>query len=262
MAGLSSLLTAGRDLEQPDAMSAQPPLQGGGAFDRDRDRDRERDRDMEEQRHRALQQEELARRERDRERDRERERERDRDRDDAERQHREPYQPTAPHHSSAGSIPIHQPVASRVANTIHSPGGLLANHGGSAPSLPMGAPSGPAPTFGGPLHSETGRPAQHNGPPGAASASQHQMFAPMPHGPGGSNNSLGGAGGPPALFGGPLQPENTRPMQQEGVRAMQQMPFGPAMGAGHPIPSGPGGMPQGQQPILNVRRDKGLNVFH
>lgn len=33
---------------------------------------------------------------------------------------------------------------------------------------------------------------------------------------------------------------------------MQQMPFGAGMGAGHPMPPGPGGMGQVQQPILNV----------
>ncbi|EGZ77928.1 hypothetical protein NEUTE2DRAFT_154470 [Neurospora tetrasperma FGSC 2509] len=225
-------------------MNSQPqPLHGGGPFDRDRDRE------LEEQRHRAIQQEELARRERDREQTRERERERERD--DAERQHREPYQPaTTPHHSSAGSIPIHQPVASRVATTIHSPGGLLANHGGSAPSMPIGAPTGPAPAFGPQLQHESGRPPPHGGP-GAAPTTQHQMFAPMSHGPGGPNNSLGGSGGPTSLFGGPLQQENGRGLQQDGVRGMQQLPFGSNMGAGHPMPSGPSGMPQGQQPILN-----------
>ncbi|KAK3330087.1 SIN3-like protein [Apodospora peruviana] len=224
---------------QPIAMNTQP-LHGGNGFDRDRD--------MEEQRHRALQQDE-ARRERE-QRDRDRERDRDRDRDEAERQHREPYQPTAAHHSTAGSIPIHQPVASRVANTIHSPGGLLANHGGSAPSIPIGASSGPAPGFGGPLHADSNRPPQHGGP-GASSAPQHQMFAPMPHGPGGPNGSIGGSGGPAVIFGGPLQQENGRGIPQEGGRGMQQIPFATGMGAGHPMPPGPGGMPQVQQPILN-----------
>ncbi|KAK0630074.1 hypothetical protein B0T17DRAFT_615775 [Bombardia bombarda] len=226
-------------------MNNTQPLHGGSGFDRERD--------MEEQRHRALQQDEIARRERDRDRDRERER------DEAERQHREPYQPaTAPHHSSAGSIPIHQPVASRVANSIHSPGGLLANHGGSAPSIPIGAPPGPAPGFGGPLHGEAGMPPQHSGPgvPSSAPQQQHQMFAPMAHGPGGPsgpNGALAVSGAPPpSIFGGPLQQENGRGIpQQEGARGMQPMPFGPGMGAGHPIPPGPGGMPQGQQPILN-----------
>jgi paired amphipathic helix protein Sin3a len=74
-----------------------------------------------------------------------------------------------------------------------------------------------------------------------------------PNGPGGPSSSHGGPGGPGAIFGGPLQQENGRGMPQDGVRAMQQLPFGSSMGPGHAAPSGPGGMPQGQQPILNVR---------
>ncbi|SPQ18333.1 7f40f6cf-cb5a-48eb-956d-18c86878a74f [Thermothielavioides terrestris] len=224
------------------------PLHGGGGFDRDRDRD------VDEQRHRALHQDDMARREREREhdRDRERERERDREREEAERQHRDAYPPTAPHHSSAGSLPIHQPVASRISNSITGPGGLLANHGSSAPSLAMGGPSAPAPGFGGPLHGDSARPAQHHGGPGATQPPQHQIYAPMSHGPNGPSNSLGGSGGPPSIFGGPLQQENGRPMPQDGVRGMQQqLPFGSSMGPGHAMPAGPGGMPQGQQPILN-----------
>ncbi|KAK3945439.1 hypothetical protein QBC46DRAFT_336752 [Diplogelasinospora grovesii] len=233
------------------------PLHGGSGFDRDRE--------MEEQRHRALQQDELARRERERERE------------EAERQHREqPYPGGAPHHSSAASIPIHQPVASRISNSIHSPGGLLANHGGPAPSIPIGASSGPAAGFGPPLHGDSRRPPQHGGPgPGPGPVPAHQVFAPMTHGPGGPGHGMGGPGGPPSIFGGPLQQDNNRPLQQDGVRAMQQqqqqqqqhqqqhqqhqqqpppMPFGAPIGAGHPMPMPPGpgnGMPQGQQPILN-----------
>ncbi|KAK0729010.1 hypothetical protein B0T21DRAFT_413119 [Apiosordaria backusii] len=231
-------------------MNSQPLHSGpGAAFDRERD--------MEEQRHRALHQDEIARRERERERDRDRDRERDRDRDEAERQHRESYQPAAPHHSSAGSLPIHQPVASRISNSITGPGGLLANHNNPAPALPVGGPPGPAPSFGGALHSaETGRPPQH-GAPGAAPAPQHQMFGPMIHGPNGPPpNSLGGAGagpGPAAIFGGPLQQqqENGRALAQEGARSMQQLPFGPGVNAPHGMPPGSNNMGQGQQPILN-----------
>ncbi|KAM7222577.1 hypothetical protein V8F06_002071 [Rhypophila decipiens] len=234
-------LTPDRGSDQPIAMNTQP-LHSASGFDRERD--------MDEQRHRALQPENIAQRERDHERERE-QRERERDRDDAERQHREPYQPTAPHHSTAGSIPIHQPVASRVANTIHSPGGLLANHGGSAPTIPLGAPSDPAPGFGGPLHADSARPPQHGGP-GTSAAPQHQMFAPMNHGPPGSNGALPGSGGPPTIFGGPLQQENGRGIPPEAGRGMQQLPFGAGLGAGHPMPPGPGVMGQVQQPILNV----------
>jgi len=81
------------------------------------------------------------------------------------------------------------------------------------------------------------------------------MFAPMSHGPNGPNSSLGGSGAPASMFGGPLPQENNRGLPQEpsGVRSMQQMPYNSTMGGGHSMPPGPGGMPQGQQPILNVR---------
>ncbi|KAM0485171.1 hypothetical protein ACHAPX_001152 [Trichoderma viride] len=193
---------------------------GSAPYDRERDMD---------ERHRAIQQhEEMARR--DQERDRERERERDSDR-----------YPPAPHQSSAGSIPIHQPVASRISGAIHSPGGLLANHNGNAPPIPLGAPSGPLGNFGGPLQGEHGRPIQHGGPGGANG--QHQMFASIPHTQPPPNGSQAAPGG--GIFGGPLQPQH----QQEGGRGGQQNAamVGVAPG-GHQIP---GGITQGQQPILN-----------
>lgn len=186
-------------------------------------------------RHRALQQrEEMARRDQERERERERDRERDRERESGDR-----YQATT-HHSSAGSIPIHQPVASRITGGIHSPGGLLANHNGN-PQIPLGAPSGgPLATFGGPLQNEHGRPVQHGG---QANANPHPMFAPMPHTTAPPTSSQAAASGVAAVFGGPLQ--------QEGQRGAQQgAPFpGAAGSAAHQIP---GGITQGQQPILNV----------
>ncbi|PON28409.1 hypothetical protein TGAM01_v202903 [Trichoderma gamsii] len=193
---------------------------GSAPYDRERDMD---------ERHRAIQQhEEMARR--DQERDRERERERDSDR-----------YPPAPHQSSAGSIPIHQPVASRISGAIHSPGGLLANHNGNAPPIPLGAPSGPLGNFGGPLQGEHGRPIQHGGPGGANG--QHQMFASISHTQPPPNGSQAAPGG--GIFGGPLQPQH----QQEGGRGGQQNAsmVGVAPG-GHQIP---GGITQGQQPILN-----------
>ncbi|KAL7901807.1 hypothetical protein HDV63DRAFT_376636 [Trichoderma sp. SZMC 28014] len=193
---------------------------GSAPYDRERDMD---------ERHRAIQQhEEMARR--DQERDRERERERDSER-----------YPPAPHQSSAGSIPIHQPVASRISGAIHSPGGLLANHNGNAPPIPLGAPSGPLGNFGGPLQGEHGRPIQHGGPGGANG--QHQMFASISHTQPPPNGSQAAPGG--GIFGGPLQPQH----QQEGGRGGQQNAsmVGVAPG-GHQIP---GGITQGQQPILN-----------
>ncbi|KAL7802136.1 hypothetical protein V8C44DRAFT_345817 [Trichoderma aethiopicum] len=193
---------------------------GGAPYDREREMD---------ERHRAIQQhEEMARR--DQERERERERERDSDR-----------YPPAPHQSSAGSIPIHQPVASRISGAIHSPGGLLANHNGNAPPISLGAPPGPLGSFGGPLQSEHARPIQHGGPGGANG--QHQMFASISHTQPPPNGSQAAPGG--GIFGGPLQPQHP----QEGGRGGQQNAtmVGVAPG-GHQMP---GGITQGQQPILN-----------
>ncbi|KAI0410070.1 hypothetical protein F4802DRAFT_543240 [Xylaria palmicola] len=165
-----------------------------------------------------------------------------RDREPAERHHREPYPAGTPHHSNTASLQIHQPVASRISGVIHSPGGLLANHGGAGPPISLGAPPGSVNTFGGPLQSETNRPHQHN-----VQNASSQMFGAIggPSGPG---------AGPGPVFGGPLQQENTRPGQA--------LPFG-SSGAGAamavsnpPIPvAGAGGsngaLQQGQQPILN-----------
>ncbi|PTB68768.1 hypothetical protein BBK36DRAFT_1191862 [Trichoderma citrinoviride] len=193
---------------------------GGAPYDREREMD---------ERHRAIQQhEEMARR--DQERERERERERDSDR-----------YPPAPHQSSAGSIPIHQPVASRISGAIHSPGGLLANHNGNAPPISLGAPPGPMGSFGGPLQSEHARPIQHGGPGGANG--QHQMFASISHTQPPPNGAQAAPGG--GIFGGPLQPQHP----QEGGRGGQQNAtmVGVAPG-GHQMP---GGITQGQQPILN-----------
>ncbi|RYP45765.1 hypothetical protein DL768_007941 [Monosporascus sp. mg162] len=173
-----------------------------------------------------------------------------RDRESAERHHRDQYPPPSgtPHHSNAGSLPIHQPVASRVPGAIHSPGGLLANHGGSAASVPLGASAGPVNSFGGPVPGEANRPHPHN-----AQNASNQMFGAIGgHNPG----PTGSSGGSGPVFGGPLQ--------QEGNRQNQQgMPFGGGPGAGGgggpgampgggpPMPANPGAMPQGQQPILN-----------
>ncbi|KAF4447529.1 hypothetical protein F53441_8913, partial [Fusarium austroafricanum] len=184
-----------------------------------------------EERHRALQQrEEMARRDQEREREQREQRERDRERD-RERESNERYQST-PHHSSAGSIPIHQPVASRISGAIHSPGGLLANHNGN-PQIPLGNPSGPPlAAFGGPLQSEHNRPVQHGGPNN--SNTQPQMFAPMPHA-GPPTSTQAAANSVAAVFGGPLQ-QQPQQQPQEGQRGGQQ---------GAPF------ITQGQQPILN-----------
>ncbi|OIW24080.1 hypothetical protein CONLIGDRAFT_637317 [Coniochaeta ligniaria NRRL 30616] len=213
-------------------MNAQNLHGGGGAFDRDRE--------IDEQRHRALQQqEEIAHRER----------------EQAERQHREQFQTPAPHHSNAASLPLHQPVAARMP-TIHSPGGLLANHGSSAPSIPLGGSSASAAPFGGPLHNDAGRAPPHGGPP-VGSGPQHQIFAPIQHGPGGPNGAINGANGASSLFGGPLPQEAPRGGPPEAGRALQHMPFPAGVSGAPPMPApgmpaaGAGGLPQGQQPILN-----------
>ncbi|RDW87684.1 hypothetical protein BP5796_03378 [Coleophoma crateriformis] len=166
----------------------------------------------------------------------------ERDRQDRERQHREQqHQPTPPHQNNTGSIPIHQPVASRLPGAIHSPGGLLANHGGAPPPGPLGAPSGPGNAFGGPLHSD--RPAQHNQPGTAGQQQPHQMFGPnlMNHNAP-SNAGLGVPGATAPGFGGSLQQDAAR---------LQQMPFGGPMTPAHQVPGGPAMGQGGQQPILN-----------
>jgi paired amphipathic helix protein Sin3a len=215
---------------------------------------------MEEQRHRdearfrAMQhQDDMVRRDQDRERNLDRT-ERERDRETNER-----YQ-TTPRHSSAGSIPIHQPVASRISGAIHSPGGLLANHNGSAAGGPplAGGHSGAIANFGGPMPAsaeQQGRQGQHGAQGNAGS--QHQMFAPMPHAQAGAPQGAASAGpassaaaAAAAVFGGPLPQQPAQQQHPDGQRGGQQggPPFRGATPGGHPIP---GSMTQGQQPILN-----------
>lgn len=172
-------------------------------------------------------------------------RERDQVRESNERAftHQQPSA-TPRHSSSAGSLPIHQPQANRISGAIHSPGGLLANHNGAPPppasaSVPIG---GPVANFGGPLQQQAGE----RGPLGTGplqQQQQHQMFAPMGQ----------TAGGAPAVFGGPLTQQQPSSQQQiaENQRGGQQpnAPFRGVTPSGHQIP---GGITQGQQPILNV----------
>lgn len=165
------------------------------------------------------------------------------ERDSAERHHhRDPYPTGTPHHSNAGSLPIHQPVASRVSGAIHSPGGLLANHGSSAPPLPLGAPA-----TAGAYGPESNRPHPHN-----AQNASSQMYSAISAGPSQLGAGPGGVTGSSAPFGGPLPHE-------AGSRPPQGMPFGGVLGG--PAPSAAqgqqaqgnsGALAQGQQPILNV----------
>lgn len=208
-------------------MNSQPP--------HGLERERERERDMEEQQMRERhmrQQEEMVQRER--------------EHNERERQHREQqYQSIPQHQNNTGTIPIHQPVASRLPGAIHSPGGLLANHGASAQAGPLGAPSGPGNAFGGPLHSEGNRSLQQHNQQNAIAQQQHQMFGPsLLNHPPASTAPHGAPGVSSAVFGGPLQ-------QDAAARVMQQVPFGGPMGSAHQIPGG-AALGQGQQPILNV----------
>jgi paired amphipathic helix protein Sin3a len=173
-----------------------------------------------------------------------------RDRESAERHHREqfPVPSGTPHHSNAGSLPIHQPVASRIPGAIHSPSGILATHG-SAPSGSLGGPPSSVNAFGGgPLSESSNRLGAHN-----AQNASNKMFGVI-----GAAASTPGQPAPAAsagtVFGGPLQSDNNRP-------PTQGMPFGGggggnggggAMPGGQPMPSGAGSLQQGQQPILNV----------
>lgn len=251
------------------SMNNQHPHGGSAAASYDRDREIEEQRHRDEVRFRAMQhQEDMARRDQDRDRHLDRG-ERDRERDSGDR-----YQAT-PRHSSASSIPIHQPVASRISGAIHSPGGLLANHNGGAPSGPPlgGHSSASISNYGGsggsmqPAEQQQGRQVQHGAQ--GNSGQQHQIFAPIPHAQSASSQaqgptgSSGGSGAPSssaaaaaaAVFGGPLPQQPAQ--HQEGQRGGQQQqqtqqggaPFRGVTPGGHPVP---GGMTQGQQPILNV----------
>ena len=226
-------------------MNSQPHGPPPGPFDRERDIE-------DHNRHRAIEEDLLHRQRMEREREQN-------ERHERERHHREQYQPAPPHQNSAGSIPLHQPVASRLPGAI-SPGGLLANHGGAPPSGPLGAPSGPGNAFGGPLHGEA-RPIQHNPQQATSQLQQQQGFGPniMQH------NSVGGPGGN-AAFGGPLQQQQAQQQQQQQQAAQQQqqqqqeaasrlqqaLPFGGPIPQGHQMAGAPALGQAGQQPILNV----------
>lgn len=210
------------------------------------DREREREREEEQRRAHALQQQqELAQREQN-------------ERQERERQHREHYQPAPPHQNDTGSIPIHQPVASRLPGAI-SPGGLLANqHAGPPPALataPLGAPSGPGNAFGGPLHSEANRPVQVNAQTAASQLQQQQGFGPgiLHHNNAPPSAPIGAPGGTSVAFGGPLQQQQQtqQQQQQEAVSRLQGLPFGGPIAPGHQIPGAPALGQGGQQPILN-----------
>ncbi|MBE3044463.1 hypothetical protein IMZ48_18215 [Candidatus Bathyarchaeota archaeon] len=199
-------------------MNNQPP-RGPASFDR------ERERELLDQQQRQRAADDMAHRER----------------EQNERAHRESYHANVPpHQSTTGSIPIHQPVASRMPG-IHSPSGLLANHG-SAPSIPLGTPSGPVAGFGGPLHEQGNRPPVQHAPPPGTTGPQHQLFGAIAHAANAPTGQHGVPSAAQSLFGGPLPPQDGH-----GPVQPNQVP-----GQGPPPQGGPGAANQGQQPILNV----------
>ncbi|KAI9812481.1 MAG: Transcriptional regulatory protein sin3 [Pycnora praestabilis] len=198
------------------AMHHQTP-QAQSDLEREREK-RERDIMVERQardRHRQQQQEDIANRERE-----QREREyRERQQREQEQQQQQP----APqlHQNHTGSIPIHQPVASKVPTAIHGPNGILSSLGGGGgsniPGAPLGAPSGPVNIFGGPSQPSESAPRSF-----MQQASQ-----------------------------GPQQQQH-QPSQQFQQQHQQLLGFNGTPGV-HQMPGTVAGLPQGQQPILNTR---------
>jgi paired amphipathic helix protein Sin3a len=72
---------------------------------------------------------------------------RERDRAQMERMHREQLEQRPVQSAHAGSIPIHQPVASKVQNSIHGPNGLLSN-GGAGTIAQNGPPASSGSLYG------------------------------------------------------------------------------------------------------------------
>lgn len=104
-------------------------------LNRERERDSREREILERQR-----QEEMAHREREQ-----------REREQMERQQMERQRDHHPVQNHTGSIPLHQPVASKVPNSIHGPNGLLSNLGTNPPNGPQGSAqssSGPGGLFG------------------------------------------------------------------------------------------------------------------
>lgn len=201
-------------------MNGQPP-HGPPSLDREREMEEQHRLHLQQQ----AQQDEMARRER--------------EQNERERQHREQYQSTPPHQNNTGSIPLHQPVASRVSGVIHSPSGILANHGASTQSAPLGAPEGPRNAFGPPLHLDANRNIQQQYP--GHPQQQHSIFA-QNIGVGQHSNPqpLGLPGGTSGVFAGSLH----------DAARLHQIPF--TQGQGNAQMPGQPGAGQAQQPILHV----------
>ncbi|CAL5867266.1 uncharacterized protein PFLUO_LOCUS1481 [Penicillium psychrofluorescens] len=153
--GLAELSQSHGATHQPQTYGPHPPSHNTGhslpgigqamqhaspQLNRERERD-SREREMME---RQRQQEEHVHREREQ-----------REREQMERQQMERQRDQQQHHpvqSHTGSIPLHQPVASKVPNTIHGPNGLLSNLSGAATNGPQSAggqsSGGPSSLFG------------------------------------------------------------------------------------------------------------------
>lgn len=168
-------------------MQHSPP----GPLNRDREREmREqelRERDMMERE--RLQREEMLHRERERERELERQRD-----------HRDHPQ----HQSHTGSIPIHQPVASKIPNTIHGPNGLLSNN--PPPALQVGG--GPGGLF--------------NAPPQGPDSSSRQ-FIHQPVQPPQPQSFFGGPGPSPMQGNAPSLAQGQQPILNDALSYLDQV---------------------------------------
>ncbi|KAG9245720.1 transcriptional regulatory protein-like protein SIN3 [Calycina marina] len=173
---------------------------------------------------------------------------RDRDREYSERQERErqQYGGPPPHQNNTGSIPLHQPVASRLPGAMHSPGGLLANHGAPPPppTVSLGAPSGPGNVFGGFLHTEVNRTGPHGVPHTGAQIRNLAFDEPVTIG------YIPGPSSAAATIAVNAAIEEQRQQRQQS-EALRSLPFGASPAATHPMPGAPAIGQGGQQPILN-----------
>lgn len=104
--------------------------------------------------------------------------------------------------------------------------------------MPIGGPPGP---YG--SQPQESRPGQHGG---QGNNTQHQGYGAVSHSQPPAGNSQGAPSNSSAAYGGPMQGQ-----QQDGQRPGQQAPpmANAPPGGGPQIP---GGITQGQQPILNV----------
>ena len=139
-------------------------------------------------------------------------RERDaREREQIERMQREQLQQQRPVQSHTGSIPIHQPVASNVKNSVHGPNGLLSNGGsGPGPAQQTGLPpsSGPSSLFS--MHSQAPEPPRQY--------MQHQpVQAPVPQ------QAQGFMGGPSPMAGQAQLAHGQQPILNDALSYLDQV---------------------------------------